>query len=149
MSNDNNAIHLAGVFSGGYGLIPKNIMRARDLGLYDKLVLAYMLSYTGAGKTECFPSYRTMESDLQISRPTLAKALKNLEERGYIKKSRLYPDDPLRHNNKYTIQFLDPPIVNHVNKRGKRSELSRLTTLTSNNNSFNNKREMYQPLEKI
>jgi len=150
-NNDKNAIHLTGILSEGYGIIPKKIMKASDLGPYEKLLVAYMLSYTGAGNNECFPSYRTMEVDLQISRPTIAKALKKLEELGYIHKSKLFPGDPLRHNSKYCLRFLDMAIVNVANNRRQHREHSRATSLTRNNkiNNISENHKLPSPYPKM
>jgi hypothetical protein len=131
--SESNKIELAGVFAQGYGIIPKMVMRATDIGPYAKLVLAYMLSYTGGG-CECFPSYKRIGEDLRISAPTISKSIKNLIKAGYITVSKLYPENPLKHNNKYTISFL-----NDVKSRSKSRETTHAARFTSNNNK-NNKR---------
>lgn len=100
-----NRIELSGIFSEGYGVIPKRLMRA-DIDKNIKLILAYMLSYTGGGN-ECFPAIRTIAQDLKMSTNTIVKYLKQAEENGFITKSQLYPNNPLNHANKYKMIFLD------------------------------------------
>lgn len=85
---DSNKIELKGIFSRGYGTIPKNIMLTENLTAYDKLILAYMLSFTGGGIT-CFPSYKKMSTDLQISESTISKSIKNLSNKGFITKEKI------------------------------------------------------------
>lgn len=138
-----NKIELAGIFSQGYGIIPKKLMTEKiDKNI--KLVLAYMLSFTGGG-FECFPSIKKICDDLGISKPTIIKAIKQAEEIGYITKSELYPNNPLKHNNKYTLNFMSPEgktilpsRSNDFTSDGKEDLPRRLNHLTSNNNSINN-----------
>jgi len=138
MSGDNgNKIELSGIFSEGYGIIPKKLMRSKDIGLYEKAITAYMLSYTGGGN-ECFPSYKRIAEDLNISEPTIAKSIKRLVEKGYIRKEKLYPEDRLKHNNKYILAFMDTPILNEVKSHATPDLAPHSTTLSSNNNTINN-----------
>lgn len=138
-----NSIELSGIFSRGYGIIPKALMEADDLNIYAKGVIAYMLSFTGGGKVECFPSVDTIGKALGISKPTTIKAINNLCEKGYIRREKLRPDDKLSHANKYIIQFT---------AESKPALPTRATSLTSevsdvypnntisNNTSINNTR---------
>jgi len=142
MSDNGNKIELSGIFSEGYGIIPKKLMRSKDIGIYEKAVLAYMLSYTGGGN-ECFPSYERISDELGISKMTVSKSIKRIIATGFIRKEKLYPNDPLKHNNKYILTFLDstPSVLTTVQQTDSRSKSrvpSQYTTFTSNNNTTNN-----------
>lgn len=100
-----NKIELSGILAEGYGIIPKKLMRAKELDVYQKAILAYFLSYTGGGNS-CFPSIALIAQDLQISKTTAVNKISNLEKKGYISKQQLYPDNPLNHANKYTLNFI-------------------------------------------
>lgn len=94
------------IFSDGYGIIPKRIMRCKELSVYSKTVIAYFLSYTGGGRIECWPKIATIAEDLQISESTVKKAIIELVNNGLVEKLKLY-DDPLKNNNKYRITILE------------------------------------------
>lgn len=101
-------IKLSGIMAEGYGVIPKALMRSKEIGVYEKTILAYMLSYTGGG-SECFPSYNTMLEDLGISRDRLAKSLKILQEKNYInvRKTQSKYDKIYKQRNIYELIFLN------------------------------------------
>ena len=139
---ENNKIELSGIFSEGYGVIPKALMKRKDLTISEKAIIAYFLSYTGGGNT-CFPSYAQICEDLQISKTTLSKCIHNIENKGYIKISALFPDDKLRHNYKYTLIFIEglksePTEVKKINPLVKKNEPTCIKNLNSNNNNINN-----------
>ncbi len=153
MAQEGNRIELSGIFSEGYGIIPKKLMRSK-LKIHEKAVLAYMLSYTGGG-CECFPSYERIAADMQISKSTVAKIIKKITESGYIRKERLYPNDPMKHNNKYVLTFLNgngngngsaivphavPSTVREADVHSSNGGLPLSATRTSNNNIINNNR---------
>jgi len=135
MSHETKAL-FPEIWQEGYGIVPKTMMKAPELSVYDKVLLCYMLSYTGAGKNECWPSYETMIHDLKISKGKLSQTINKLEENGYLTRKKLYPNDPLKHNNKYILSFPSPK-VHEVDKRGSREKPSRSTKKTSNSNSIN------------
>jgi len=152
---NDNKIELSGIFSNGYGIIPKKLMQNKELNVYDKCILAYMLSFTGGGNV-CFPSYKKIAEDLQISEPTIAKSLKKLSGNGFIKIELLYPEDRLKHNNKYILSFLnEATILNDVKSHATSDEVSRFAKLSSNNNINNNNilnnknSDLYQEITKI
>ncbi len=141
-----NKIELSGIFSEGYGIIPKKLMRSNKLDIYEKAILAYMLSFTGGGN-ECFPSYEKMADELGISKSTLSIKLKHIINNGFIKKEKLYPNNPLKHNNKYVMQFFDSPVaelstVRQAKQRSTTGGLSLSGSRTSNNNSINNNNKL-------
>jgi DNA-binding Lrp family transcriptional regulator len=150
-----NEIQLTGIFSEGYGIIPKKLMRMEigDVkiktktkvitvkGVNIKVVLAYMLSYTGGGY-ECFPGINTIAKDLEISTDTVVYAIKAAVDKGFIKKEAMYPNNPLKHNNKYILDFMksDVPIndVREVRTTASEEPNSGFGTLEKNNNTINN-----------
>lgn len=94
------------ILSEGYGISPKSLYKM-PIGAYSKLVMAYFLSYTGAGTVKCWPSIERISLDLGICSKTSMKAIKELCEVGLIKKSKLYTDNRLKNQNMYTITFLE------------------------------------------
>lgn len=63
----------------GYGLIPKKIMRNKNLSIQAKAIYSYLASFAGnTGKA--FPSTNLMADELGISRNTLFKYLKELRD---------------------------------------------------------------------
>lgn len=135
--DENNEIVLEGILSGGYGIIPKKIMQAQNIGVYEKLLLAYMLSFSGGGRDICYPSYMKMQQDLNVGRTTLSKSVKNLCDKGYIRVDKLYPDDKYKNNNKYTLLFLSWDVHN-ANMACSRDEHPQSSARTYNNNIINN-----------
>lgn len=76
-------LKLQGVFSQGYGIIPKAIMKDKDLTIEAKAIYSYLASYAGAGNT-AFPSISLMISDLCIGEERFYKHRKLLVEKGYL-----------------------------------------------------------------
>lgn len=87
----------------GYGIIPNKIMRM-DIQNNTKLLIAYLLSFAG-NKNYAFPSLTTMAKDLKMSRSTITSAINDACKNGLLKKEKLYPDNPLKRNNKYVFLF--------------------------------------------
>lgn len=67
----------------GYGLIPKRIMRDRNLSLQAKAIYSYLASFAG-NTGMSFPSTKLMAGELGISKDTLFKYLKELRESNAI-----------------------------------------------------------------
>lgn len=135
-----NRIELSGIFADGYGIVPKKLMTL-DINKNTKLVLAYMLTFTGGG-SECFPSVMKMSKDLKLSKPTLINAITDAVNQGLIRKEKLFPNDPLKHNNKYIIQFLDgkailPSQSKKLTSVGEKSLPPRSSSFTSKKNNIN------------
>lgn len=92
---------LEGVFSKGYGTVPKLVMKDTDLTIEAKGIYAYLCSYAGAGET-AFPSVDLICSDLGIGEKRFYKHRKLLEEKGYLKIERVRQDRGFS-KNIYTI----------------------------------------------
>lgn len=73
-----------GLKAAGYGTIPRAVMQDPRLDIKAKAVYAYFASYAGAGKAAFPPSPQIVE-DLGVSKPTYQKALRALQELGYIR----------------------------------------------------------------
>lgn len=82
MSNDQ--LKLVGVMEKGYGIIPKLVMKDKDLSVEAKAIYAYFCSYAGAGNT-AFPSVELICSDLNMSENRYRRHRKALLQKGYIK----------------------------------------------------------------
>jgi hypothetical protein len=133
-------IELTGILSEGYGIVPKKIMKA-NISIGAKALLCYMLTYTGGGKAECFPSVETICKHLNSSKPTIVKLIKELVDSELIEKTRLYPNDPLRRNNKYVIKIFNNESKKSEPSEGKEFELSREELFTYNNTTLNKTRK--------
>ena len=71
------------VHDTGYGLIPKSIMRNKDISIQAKAIYSYLASFAGTtGKA--FPSVNLMLGELGISKDTFYKYRNELEELGVI-----------------------------------------------------------------
>lgn len=130
-----NKIQLSGIFSEGYGVIPKKFMRMQ-ININIKAIIAYMLSYTGRGNT-CFPGIKTISKDLGISHTTVIKYINQAVSFGLIIKSKLNKD-PLNHANKYTLLFLESDVppggISDVPPGGT----TNVHEVEKNNNNINN-----------
>lgn len=76
-------LKLEGVLSQGYGIIPKMVMKDKELSIEAKSIYSYLCSYAGGGDT-AFPSVELICHDLGISENRLLKHRKQLIDRGYI-----------------------------------------------------------------
>lgn len=76
-------IRLDGVYSQGYGIVPKLVMRDKNLHVIAKSIYAYMCSFAGKGE-DVFPSQKLICYDLDIGRTTLNKYMKQLVDLGYV-----------------------------------------------------------------
>jgi hypothetical protein len=74
---------LKGIFSKGYGVIPKLVMKDENLTIEAKSIYAYICSYAGSGNS-AFPSVSLICHDLGISENRFYKHRKLLVDNGYI-----------------------------------------------------------------
>jgi len=151
MPNNENSIELSGIFSDGYGINPKKLWKMQlddhcghGRGKYVKMVLSYLLSYTGAGNKEAWPAIQTIAEDLECGKDLVIEALQNSEKLKMIRKIRMFPNDPMKKNNKYILDFLD---VDNSDLRVRQERLStsdgatfEVATIDTNNNTINSKR---------
>jgi len=76
-------LRMQGILSQGYGIVPKLVMKDKELTAEAKAVYAYLCSYAGSGES-AFPSMELMSEDLGMSLKRLRKHRDLLTERGYI-----------------------------------------------------------------
>ena len=67
----------------GYGLVPRSIMRDSELSFQAKAIYSYLASFAG-NTGRAFPSTSLMSKELDMSRDTLFKYLKELKEKKVI-----------------------------------------------------------------
>lgn len=72
-----------GIKSAGYGDIPRSVMQDDRMDIKAKAVYAYFASYAGSGKA-AFPGVSQIVADLGVSKSTYQKAMRILQELGYI-----------------------------------------------------------------
>lgn len=96
-----DVLKLEGVFSKGYGTIPKLVMKDVDLTIEAKGIYAYLCSYAGSGET-AFPSVDLICKDLGIGEKRFYKHRKLLQDKGYLKIDRMRQDRGFS-KNIYTI----------------------------------------------
>ena len=118
-----------GILSKGYGIIPKLVMKDKDLTIESKAIYSYLCSYAGNGDT-AFPSVSLMCSDLGISETRYLKHRKTLLDKGYITVKRERKDRKWS-NNVYTIVHSVYPQNEGIQNEGIQNE-------GTINNSINN-----------
>lgn len=94
---DNNKLRVEGINSKGFGTIPKLLMQDRNLHITSKAIYAYLCSYAGGGET-CFPTRNKVCFDLNISKDTFGKYLKELIKFGYIRCEQIKENGKFSHN---------------------------------------------------
>ncbi|SHE59513.1 Helix-turn-helix domain-containing protein [Desulforamulus putei DSM 12395] len=77
-------LKINGIYSQGYGMVAKSIMKDRSLSIGAKGLYAYICSYAGAGNT-AWPGRERICEDLGINKNTLTKYMIELKERDYIR----------------------------------------------------------------
>lgn len=80
---DTNSIVQEDLLAKGYGMIPKLVMKDRNLSAEAKAIYAYLCSYCGAGDT-AFPSVELICHDLGISIKRFQRHIKQLKDSNYL-----------------------------------------------------------------
>lgn len=107
-----------GRIKDGYGSIQRDVMTSK-LNVYSKVVYCLLISYAG-DKTYCYPSLKTMCENLDISKPTIIKAIKELIENGLLVADKQKTAMGEHENNVYyPMYIMDENVVNDVNHPGK------------------------------
>ena len=128
-------LNLKGIMSEGYGVIPKKVMKDKDLTIEAKAIYAFMASFSGNGNTS-YPSVEYITDFLDISRHRFNRHRKLLEEKGYISVSQERKKGSKFNHNVYTLEFI--PQVQFTTS-GKRTSGKRTSgNDTTNNNTINN-----------
>lgn len=147
--NMTEKLKVEGILSLGYGVIPKLVMKDKNISIEAKSIYAYLCSYAGNGET-AFPSVSLICEDLGISENRLYKHRKQLVEAGYIKIERERKEVGWS-NNIYTIAhtvYLQNEGIQTVHRQNegiqnegignKGIQNEGTNNNSSNNNSFNN-----------
>jgi len=103
MSTHNDILHVQGVKSNGFGIIPKLVMQDTRLTRDAKAIYAYFCSYAGGGDT-AFPTVSKICHDLGFgSEDTYRKHFKLLVKYGYIKVEQVRDSSGRFSHNVYTL----------------------------------------------
>ena len=127
-------LKLEGVFSKGYGIVPKLVMKDEDLSIEAKSIYAYLCSYSGAGSTS-FPSVDLICHDLNISRDRFYRHRKKLVEKNYIDIQQNQDKDGWS-NNIYTL--VNVPCPQNKDTQNKDTQNTYTGNKDTNNNILNN-----------
>ena len=130
-----NKLNVKGVMSEGYGIIPKKVMKDKDLSIDAKAIYAFISSYAGAGSTS-FPSVNLITDMLGISRQRFNKHRKLLEDKGYITINNKRTPGGSWGNNVYTLETL--PELRKLTSVNLTSDNPTSGNVTTNNNTINN-----------
>lgn len=112
--------------------VPSAILRCKDLSLTSKIVYACLAQHANENG-EFFPNTETIADEVGSTKPTIIKAIKQLEEKGFIKVVR-----PNERNKPNSYQFLWHPTFDSVNPQLRNfttDEDSRLKNFTTDENS--------------
>lgn len=137
-------LQLKGVMSEGYGIIPKKVMKDKDLSIESKAIYAFMASYSGSGNTS-FPSVDLITDMLGITRQRFNKHRKHLEDKGYITIHRKRLPDGSLGSNVYTLEVIptlryptmDKPTMDKPTMDNVTTINNTLINNTNNNNTEN------------
>lgn len=124
----NNKIQLSGIFSEGYGLVPKLLMKSKEISQSTKLILCYFLSYTGAGIT-CWPSLANISEDLGMSKSTIIRSLREAKTKGFIEITKNNLGKGKGTFNIYSLFFMKDFFAGSI------KDNSKLVAVTPNDNS--------------
>lgn len=76
-----------------------------DQSLPQRAKTVYMYLHERAGSADsCWPGIRRIAADLQLSRSTVKRALKDLEKAGYLVKEARYRENGSLTSNRYKVQ---------------------------------------------
>ena len=130
-----NKLNAKGVMSEGYGIIPKKVMKDKDLSVEAKAIYAFIASYAGAGNTS-FPSVSLITDMLGISRQRFNKHRKLLEDKGYITIKKERTSEGSWGNNVYTLETV--PWLQNPTMDNPTMDNPTMDNVTTNNNTINN-----------
>lgn len=71
------------IFEGGYGLIPKKVMRDQAISINAKALYAYLCAYAGV-TGEAFPTIDQIKRELHIGKNKYYRLINELINAGYI-----------------------------------------------------------------
>ena len=119
----------------GYGLIPRHIMRNKELSLQAKAIYSYLISFAGSGNT-AFPTIKLMLSELGIARATFYKYRDELVEKGALEITQERDSKGLFRKNIYYLKNrINPPCAKIHTPCAKSSASDKIDA--NNNKVFN------------
>ena len=92
------------IYDSGFGIVPRSFMRRKDISIQAKSLMTYLITFAG-DKKECYPSMNTISSELGISLETTRKYLKELEDKGLLKKRQERNNQGIFSRNIYCINL--------------------------------------------
>lgn len=119
-------ISIDGFASMGYGTVPKKVMVDRNLHIQSKALYAYFCSYSGAGNS-CIPSQKLICKQLSLTRNTLVKYIKELEEANYIEVIKNQSETGQTLTTQYNL--VEKPVLS-VTEKHKNNVLNECTAST-------------------
>jgi len=91
-----------------FGVLPKMPMKDHDLSIQSKAIFAYLCAYAG-NDGQAFPSTSLMQYELNVSKNTLFKYLKELKDSGYVTVKKHRTEYNKFQNNVYVLN--DEPCI--------------------------------------
>ncbi|GAB3061125.1 helix-turn-helix domain-containing protein [Salinicoccus sesuvii] len=129
------------IFTAGYGIIPKLVMKNKDLSIEAKAIYAFLCSYAGRGD-KAFPSVSVITGYLGISENRFYKHRKVLLEKGFLSLTKERHAGGSFKQNIYTVNTVVPHEQNlradtpHADTQCV--DKPHVDSMGSNNNSTNN-----------
>jgi len=133
MDEDNN-LKLDGIMEQGYGIIPKKVMRDKNISVEAKSIYSYLCSYSGNGST-VFPSVSLICSDLGIGKNRFYKHRKELTDYGYVEITNR-KDGTKYISNIYKLPL--NPCIQFEDMRNEDIQFEDMRNEDTNNNNFTN-----------
>ena len=119
---------------GSYTIIDNDFYSDRNIDVYEKAVLSYLIRYYNVNLGYSFPTRQQIQDDAGISTGKLNKVLNSLEEKGYITRSKR--EGKAGRNNIYYI---------HKYLVGQETSSQASTEPKPNNKSRNKKKQATEP----
>lgn len=131
-----------GKLAPGYGMLQRDVMTMK-ISVYSKAVYGLLISYAGA-KDVCYPSLNTISEDLNISKPTVIKAIKELQEVDLVLVTKTKKTNKDFDNNIYEpLYILGGGVVKEVYQGSKGDLLGVVKEVYSKNNNIRNNNKEY------
>ena len=123
-------------FNCPYGLIPKNVMKDNSISLGAKGLFAYICAYAG-NEDHSFPGRDLITHELNISKDTFTKYMKELKDSKYIHVTQNKEQGKFANNIYYITPDRIEPYTNFSDTRDKDNTNNNITSnnITSNNNN--------------
>jgi len=121
----------------GHGLIQRDIMTMKDVHALSKSVYCLLVAYTG-DKTTCYPSIITIADNLGLSKPTVIKAIKELESKELVIVSKVQSKLGFKSNVYEPLFLLEETSVNEIDLGGKGDLPSSVNDVDYKNNIIKN-----------